>query len=353
MAPYLILLVFVTITSYFGRRHGDRFIRRVSLFIAGSSLILFAGLRDYLVGTDTGNYVGWMSFFTSIESVLTSPLEKGFSFLVFLSAQLSDNYILLLSFIALLCVVCYLLTIVNLIPKYEIAIFLFITLGSYTFFFNGARQGIATAICFLALPFLLQRKVIPYVLLVLCATLFHKTAIVALPLYYISSKKVGWKQIIIILIAAVILAASISSFASLAATFLDEKYATYGEQKEGGGLIKTLFLSVQGILFILFQRQIDSKNIYYSRLLNIYLIGVVVAISSVIASVNPSGILRLTTYFVDVAIILWPIIFANFKTRKNKYLASIVFLGFTFLYFVLTTSTYSNLVPYRLNSGLF
>lgn len=353
MTPYLILLAFVTVTAYFGRCYGSLGIQRFTLALSGLMLILFAGLRNRSVGTDTGNYIGWLKVITSLDSVWSFPVEKGFTFLVLIASQLSNNYAILLTFIALICVICYLLTIIHLIPRYETALFLFITLGSYTFFFNGARQGIAVAICFLALRFLLERKAMSYMLLVLLATFFHKTAIIALPLYYLASNQVGWKQIIAVIFCSAIMAISISMFSQLAASFIDEKYATYGQEGEGGGLIKTLFLLGQATLFLFFLRQASTTNSYYPRLLNIYLIGLIPAIASMISSVNPSGILRLTTYFSHTAILLWPMIFSSFQIRGNRVIVSICFLLLTLAFFILTTITFSDLTPYRLNTEFF
>ncbi len=352
MIPYLALLFVVVVSAHLGRRYGTLGVQRLVLSTCGLFLVLFAGMRDRVVGTDTGNYVSWIDEVTTFESVWSFHVEKGFTFIVFLSSQLSEEYFVLLSLIAIICVTCYLSTIVRLVPKYETAIFLFITLGSYTFFFNGARQGMAAAFCFLALPFLLQRKVVPYIFLVLFATLFHKTAIVALPLYYLASDRVGWKQVIAVLASAVIMAVSISAFAQLAASFIDEKFATYGQAGEGGGGVKASFLVGQAVLFMLFRRQVGDAGPYYSRLLNIYLIGLIPAIASVIGSVNPSGILRLTTYFDHTAILLWPLVFSSFVTKQNRAIASVGFLIVTLIFFVMTTISFSNLTPYLLNSEL-
>lgn len=57
MIPYSLILAFVTIVAYLGRRYGSSSIRRISLFVVGSVLVLFAGLRDRSVGADTSTYI--------------------------------------------------------------------------------------------------------------------------------------------------------------------------------------------------------------------------------------------------------------------------------------------------------
>lgn len=353
MIFYIILLCIVVFLAYFGRRYCSSDIRRLSLFLVGILLVLFAGLRDRSVGTDTANYVSWLDSIDSLERALVFPIELGYSLLVLLSGSFSEGYVVLLILTAILVVSLYMTTIVRLSERYEIAIFSFIALGFYTFFFNGARQGIAAGICFFALPWLLKRKAVPYFFLVLFATFFHKTALIAAPLYFLASDRVGWRQLLYVAGATVLFSAGLSVFAEFAASLIDVKYATYGQAGDGGGKVNVAFLIGQGLIFLLFKKQANAANSHYSSLLNIYLIGLVPALASVVGSVNPSGVLRLTVYFSHAAILLWPMIFLSFRNYQSR---AIMFLGFVMVsvaYFYLTTSSFSDLTPYRLNLEVF
>ena len=109
------------------------------------------GLRDYQVGTDTGNYVRQFRLSESFSSVTERKTEIAYNLLSWGARWLSDSYSALLLLIAAIVVTCYVSTIVRLTRRYETALYLFVVFGIYTFFFNGARQGIAAAICFAAL----------------------------------------------------------------------------------------------------------------------------------------------------------------------------------------------------------
>ncbi|MBY6104733.1 EpsG family protein [Marinobacter nauticus] len=353
MIPYLVLLFVALGTAYLGRRYGSSGVRLISVVLVAALLVLFAGLRNRSVGTDTGNYVSWLDVITSVEAALTFPVELGYSLLVLISGWLSDGYALLLLLTATIIVCLYVSTIFRLARRYEIALFAFITLGFYTFFFNGARQGVAAAICFFALPWLIERKAIPYFALVAFATLFHKTALVAAPLYFIAASRVGWREMAFIVAGVVLMTGFLSAFTQFAASFIDEKYATYGQAGEGGGGVKVTFLVGQGLLLLLFSKQVRDTSGFYARLLNIYLIGLIPALASVIGSVNPSGILRLTIYFSQTSILLWPIVILSFRNMKSRALISVGFLIVAIFHFVLTTSSFSGLTPYRINSELF
>src|SRR5690606_23390964 len=146
---------------------------------------------------------------------------------------------------------------------------------------------------------------------------------------------------------------TLSSFAQLAAILIDEKYAVYGQPEEGGGKVQVAFLLGQALLLLYFKKQVGHKNIVYGRLLNMYLIGLVPALASVISSVNPSGVLRLTIYFSHTSILLWPMVFMSFRRIENRALVVVSFFIIAVAYFVLTTSTFSKLTPYQLNSEIF
>ena len=351
MTSYLLLLFFAVVVAYLGRRSGNTMLRRLSIGAVMLALVAFAGLRNYRVGTDTGNYVRMFGFSESFESVTEQETEIGYNFLAWLARNFSDSYSALLLMIATVVVACYVPTIVRLTRRYETGLFLFITLGVYTFFFNGARQGIAAAICFAALPFLLQRRAWPYFLMVGFATLFHKTAFVALPLYFLAAPRVSALRLGLLAAAAVVLVVFLRVFVGFVADFLDDKYAAYAEAGEGGGTVMLAFLLVQGAVLLVLKGTIrQDQRALYCRLLNIYLIGLVIAVAAVVSNVNPSGLLRLHVYFSSMAILLWPIVFQQFSTTALRGLVAVGFLVVTVAFFAMTTSAFSNLAPYRINS---
>jgi hypothetical protein len=65
-----------------------------------------------------------------------------------------------------------------------------------TFFYtimNFVRQGMAVSIILLGYKFLREKKTIPFLLLVLLAAMFHKTALIMIPVYFLCHLKLNWK----------------------------------------------------------------------------------------------------------------------------------------------------------------
>lgn len=351
MIPYLLLLVFVTTTAYFGRRVGNSVLRKASLAVIGLALTLFAGLRDSRVGTDTGTYV--RHFYASDTfDIVAERQDAGYYLISWFARSLSESYAVLLVLIALIVVSCYLVTIARVVKRYESAIYLFVALSVYTFFFNGARQGLAAAVCFLAIPFLLERRLWPYVALVGVAATFHRTALIALPLYWLAAPQVNWRRLLAVAGATVVVVSFLGVFVDLASRLLSDKFESYAEVGAGGGEVWVAFLVGQGAALYHFKRLVPDPDGWYARLLNIYLIGLVPALASTISGVNPSGVLRLHMYFSPMAILMWPMVFRQFGVTPLRAILSIGFLAVTLGFFVLTTSTFSNLTPYRANAEL-
>lgn len=352
MTPYLILLIIIVAIACAGRRYGSKGVKYLSVGIIVLFLVLFAGLRYRTVGTDTGNYLHMFESVNYINDIWQTN-EYGYNAIMVLASVVSGNYATLLIFIALIVVTCYVSTIVQLTKRYETALFLFITSGAYTFFFNGARQGIAAAICFIAIPFLLDRKPTQYFLLIALAFTFHNTALIAAPLYFLAVPRVGWKQLAIVTVVTVVTIVFLAVFVQLAADLLNDRYAEYAVASEGGGKVMATFIVAQGAGLFLLRKKVVDLNGNYARLLNIYLLGIVPVIASVVSGVNPSGLLRLHPYFAYTSILLWPMFFQRIKNNNYKLILSFVFLLFFIIFYYMTTSGFSNLAPYRINKDIF
>ena len=83
-----------------------------------------------------------------------------------------------------------------------IAVYL-LSVGQYVMFFSMMRQGIAVAIIVIGYIFYIQRKkVIPAVLMVLLASLFHGSAIIFIPFCFIGFFKLENSKVIVAVLAA-------------------------------------------------------------------------------------------------------------------------------------------------------
>lgn len=353
MIPYLALLA-STVCATFGSEalKGNARVRSAGLWTAISLLVMFQGLRSTSIGTDTGNYKYMYDIVTTTQSIWVST-EIGYNALNVSLSLLTGGYFPALQIaISAIVVGFYCIGIVKMTSYRSIALLLFIFLGSYTFSFNAARQGIAVAVCFLALHFLVRRRAGPYFALVGVSALFHYSAVVVLPLYFLSVTRIDWRFLVWVAIGIVAMMAFLQGAVEISAALLNDRYAAYAGNHAGGGEVMVLFLVVQGgILFWLRPKSGDNET-FYARLLGVYLIGLVPAVTSVFASSDPSGILRLNAYFAHTAILLWPIAFYRIKAGEARAAFSFGIVCVMLSFFYMTTSTFSNLAPYDISSEI-
>ena len=175
-----------------GMRAGSRgsLLRRSCLFLIALILMVPAILRQ-----ETGNdYLRYVEFFhlASIDAYV--PTEAGFNWLAKAVYGLCgyENYLLLFAIYAVMTILVMLTVIRQQAENFCFSFFLFMMFGYYFQSFNTMRYYFALSLSLLAMTCLLRRKYAGFVILVLLAALFHKTALINLLLYPVAARR--WKK---------------------------------------------------------------------------------------------------------------------------------------------------------------
>ena len=349
MIPYLILLILVLCCA----KWYDSSKSIAALIISFAILTLFAGLRDVNVGTDSWNY--YFQFldkerFNDINIIAGLTHEGLFDVLVLLSQKLGNNYCSLFILIAMVVYATSLRAISQNTNSMLISMFVYIALGIAVFCYNGARQGIAIAIYMLSFKFLLKKKFLKYSAVVLIAALFHRTIIVAIPLYFIFTSKWNFKTIVFVIISSMVLVFALPSMIKYA-SILDQKYEGYIAMSEGGGEYLAFAYIIMTVFFIYSRAQISQQEMHrYDSFLLMFLSGTII-FSVVILAGLYIEISRFASYFHVAALFLWPMILKESSLAKNSFVKICFFMGhaaFMYIYY----SRMAGLVPYFLNLTL-
>lgn len=340
MLPYLLVLSFIMSWIALEKKS----LNRKSFWLPLIVLVLFASIRSYHVGTDGRTYVKPFISQLDVEYFqFQENIEIGYQLLEYLLLSLTSNYFWLFFVTALIVVYCYLAIIKRYSVNYWFSIFLFVTLGVYTFFFNGLRQGLAMAIFALALPYLLEKKLVLYLIIIATASLFHITALFMIPFYFLVNLRIKpfYK-----IIATFLGSLCVSNFLVQYISGTNERYEGYAKaDQESGGYITLGFYTIIMIFIYFFIRIYKVKDKQFIQIFTFYAVGVVFIIPIAMLGANPSGPQRLLIYFTWTLILILPIIF---KKINNIYITSLAVILFI-IYFILTTSAFSNLSPYILN----
>lgn len=353
MLIYFVCLFMVTVAASLSRR--PKYDKAISFIYSGTAfmvLVLLAGLRNRTVGTDTSAYVDAFAQLATLGDVWAeSSFEPGYLVLTVVASLVSEDYWALLFVIAIVAVFCYMRSIYALSESPAISLFVFITMGYYTFVFNGARQGLACAIYTLAIGPMLQGNFKKYVMWVLLAACFHKSVVIALPAYFIFRQTITLRFVLLMLTAATIGSIYFGTILDIG-VLVSDRYSVYQEMDRTGGkfltlyyaLLSAFFLAVRPYISLDYRRSFDS----YLNMLNMgSIIFMVVTISGGYVELT-----RLAIYFQIAAIFIWPIVVKNISNTQMKLLFFLLFVCSHLGFFYIFIPKMANLYPYEFNQDL-
>lgn len=344
---YTFLAIVMVLAAAYNRNPKNKYLYFAILTV----MVLFAGLRSDLVGTDSAGYArNFISEEMEMEGDLLDQAtdEGGYYYFKQFIGSISNQYWVLFTGIALLTYSCVLKSIKNETNKLMVPLFVFITLGLYTFVFNAARQGIAVGIYMLSFQYLFKdfKYGFPrYCLFVLIAATFHKTVIVALPLYFLFRMNYSVKILLLNALAGIIIGGSIQSFILYAAE-IKQKYIIYQTEASGGELLTVFYIFIS-IFFIYWRRHIDIvKKRKYDVFLNMMIFGTLIYIVVQLTGVYVE-MTRFAAYFQVAAIFLWSIIYQS-KEKPTQTFSLLIVIGHL-IYFTIFCTQMAALVPYKFN----
>ena len=246
MYQYFACMAYIAILGMIVRPSKGKRRRAVFLALSFVVLIALASVRSYTVGMDTMMYWTHYGYIgrAGVRAFETVRFEPGFTALCLLLYQISPSPQLLFFTTSVLIYVPVAYFIYRESDNPALSTFLFVALTIYTQYLCLMREGIAIALVLVATTFLTRGKKIPFILLIVLAMLFHRSAIACLALLF--ADRLGFKgkhiAVYIALFAAMFVYAS--AFSDFVASLLS-KDRLYREKFMGsnyyGALIRTLF----------------------------------------------------------------------------------------------------------------
>lgn len=317
------------------------------MVLCSLALILVLGLRDRYVGSlDTSFYCQFFglakdrSLHLYLEQVGVldgNPVlsEAGFFVYVWSLAQIlpEAQWFLLITSAVIITLTAKFIW--NNSENYSVSWIVFICLGSMTFAMNGMRQALAMSICLLAYEYAKQKRCFPFLLVILIAVLFHKSAMLFIIVYFISNMKMNSKSILLLGVGVILFLTSSDKLAFLYDTMTGEDYFS-AKSFEGGGIITVLIYLIAIALAVLCYKQLREKERFIS--LAMVILGLVIYVGRYFSTQMYE---RVSYYFFYFLMVLFPITFNCFRTKDRQFLT----VCFTFCAFFL--------YAYRINKGSF
>ncbi len=145
------------------------------------------------VGNDYAKYVEFMHLIAcgAYEYV---PTETGFNLLVAVLYRLAggENFLLVFAVFAFFTLWLFLKAMYEQSDSFGWGFFLFMAFGFYFSTFNTVRYYLVLALALYSIKYVLKGEWGKFILLVLLGSLFHKSMLVVIPLYFLAS--LAWKK---------------------------------------------------------------------------------------------------------------------------------------------------------------
>ncbi len=323
-------------SSYESRR---KFYIRFIIFI----LTLQSGLRNWAVGSDTYQYyrrweavksTSWQEIFDSFFS--GAEKDPFYSLFQKVIQIFSEQYQVFLIVIAIIFMTAFGSFVLKNTTRISHAVLAFIIyMGYYYGFFSitGLRQTLATAFLLWSYEYVKKEKIVPFIILVVCGSLFHITALVFLPLYFIAKIKrpefvfgsaiLGFPFFMIFKNELAVLFLKYST--------LEDRFAAFAEQyHRGGSLILTTFQVLLAIYALIIIKKVIALEPKTYKMYNTFAVALFFL---PLQWVNPSAG-RIAQYFALIIMVWIPFLidataYGSEKVRKVLYAMAII--GFFFI----------------------
>ena len=316
-------------------------LRKYYCFIVSLILILLAGLRHESIGFDTPMYKYlWVTINVSSNSLIETDAELGFYYLMkYLKDYIGYQAFLIVDVLFLMIPVSFI------IYKYSRNVslsflFFYSSILFHSLAFCAERQAIAFGFVMVAFHFLMQRKLIYYLICLGFGFLFHRSCIIFLPSYWLYNIKFDCNYIKYWAIALAISFLFNNVFLSYFNSFWRMEYTFY-ENGAGGERLFALIC----VIVIIGLAQIKKIKDYEAIRVPLVLFSISPLLWPIL-NINPA-LYRLQYYF-DFFIALYIPNYLSILGNNTKWRYILMPLsGFMMLYIIFVMRTSNAYYPYK------
>lgn len=332
MIALISLTIFPLVLEIFMGNMNNAKRKKTFLILCGIAIAFVMGFRSRYTGTadtdfyctlfETMKYSKYSLFEYIAHSIGENPLfsELGFSAYIWLVAKIFPTYRYLLVITAIINIALTMRFIYKYSENALLSVIMFITLGLFTFNMNGLRQSVAMSICLLAYDFIEKKKFIPFLLIVILAMSFHKSAIFFALTYFIIFMKPKWNYTMFFIGLLVLFVLFADNLTIIYDTLTSEDYAG-AESFDSGGVI-TVLIYILVIVFALISKDKIKKGTVFNCIL-LSLVGLILYLARFF-SVQIYE--RVSYYFCYFIILLLPSAIKKYDEKSQTLINTVVII---------------------------
>ncbi|MEG1611120.1 MAG: EpsG family protein [Alistipes sp.] len=284
--------------------------------LLGVFLVLYAGFRD---GDAVLDYENYLQMYEDVK--LGNPLLTEPTFIWI--ASLSSSSVMLFVIYALLGVGLKLFAIKQLSQLWFLSLVIYISNFFILHELTQIRAGVAAALLLLCVKPIYERNWKLFLLFSIAAILFHASALIILPLWFLTYSKQPHRILLALglPIAYVVYFSGINLVGIIPIPGIQEKLEMYQELKMLGGeewskinVFNAVFLLKIGLFYLLLWKAelVETRNKYFLLMMNIFCISLM---SFPLFAAMPVVGFRINELFGMVEILLFPMIYYIFRPK--------------------------------------
>ena len=321
--------------------------RRNYILMAALPMFFLIAFRNQYIGADT------LVYLEHFERMVDTPWSR-----IFDNTRMEHGYIVFVKMLTLftnnaliyqvICVTIYLLAVTSFVNQLDddpfFVLFLFATMGMYTFMFTGVRQCLAISICLFSFRFIRKRKIVPFALLMALAFTFHKSSILFVAAYLIYRRRLNGLNALIyvaLLLVALLFLENIQEW------FNEQLEYDYDIEGNAGGIISSVIFVGITIVTIMLVFKSNTLTVRSRGLINIGLLATMLWVLRLATRIAE----RPSFYFLPFLFAAFGYSINNIKNTKDKEIMKtiVIILALALFIYRLTTNQ-STIVPYMFYS---
>jgi len=298
-------------------------------FLLSVLLIYMAAFRSNEIDRDYKNYV---EIFNNINGIQKGKIEITFIWFSQLIKQQAGGVVCLFILYALLGIGLKIFAITRLTPFWILTLLVYFSHFYMLHDLTQIRTGVASGLLLISILPIYNRRFIQFFILSILAVLFHYSALIVFPLYFLKPDRLDKRIYFSILMFSYLFyffGFSLKNFISIIPIdYIQTKLFTYISLANQGKDIPTnvfsflqIFRLLICVIIIIFYESMYSKNKYSILLIKIYVISVA---SYVIFYDIPTLSFRISSYMGIVEIIIIP--FLIYILKPQKYATILIFM---------------------------
>lgn len=200
----LFMLAFMIFNQYIKQ---TKEIKILNIFISLLILGFISGVRyqNYHSDFSTNYHVFAITSSLGWKEIILSDYEVGIKLLMKALSVVSNNPQGYFIFTSLFIIGAYLFIFYKFSSNMYLSIFLYVTLGMYFSAHNLTSQYIAVALCLYSIKYILDRKLVKFLLISLAAIFIHPSAAFFIPIYFLANINISKKVVVIYAVSTVFL----------------------------------------------------------------------------------------------------------------------------------------------------